>query len=72
MNAATKTEYLKGILYDRENGGFPWCVEFNSDTIGERIKKHNSNHKGFTGGKGDWVLKFIQNFTEKSEAITRE
>ena len=29
-----------------------YYVRFTGDELQERIRKHNSNHKGFTGGKG--------------------
>ena len=38
----------------------------------ERIRKHNSNHKGFTGGIGDWELKYSEEYVTKSEAVKRE
>ncbi|MBK9193180.1 MAG: GIY-YIG nuclease family protein [Crocinitomicaceae bacterium] len=30
------------------------------DELQERIRKHNSNHPGFTGGTGDWELEYIE------------
>ena len=42
------------------------------DVLEERIRKHNSNHKGFTGGVGDWELKYSEIFQSKSEAMVRE
>ncbi|MEN9963268.1 MAG: hypothetical protein RL582_363, partial [Bacteroidota bacterium] len=33
-----------------------YYVGHTADEITERIRKHNSNHKGFTGGRGDWTL----------------
>ena len=29
---------------------------YSGDELQERIRKHNSNHKGFTGGTGDWII----------------
>jgi len=40
--------------------------------IQERLKKHNSNHKGFTGGIGDWDFVYTEIFETKIEAIKRE
>ena len=37
-----------------------------------RLEKHNTNHSGFTGNTGDWVLKFQENFPTKTEALIRE
>ena len=38
----------------------------------ERIKKHNSNHHGFTGGIGDWELRWCEEYPSKEEAGKRE
>ena len=45
---------------------------FTGDPLQERIRKHNSNHKGFTGRTGDWVLKYSENYEQKTIAIKRE
>ena len=49
-----------------------YYIGYTGDAIDERIRKHNSNHAGFTGGKGDWVLKYSQQFSTKEEAMARE
>ena len=38
----------------------------------DRIKKHNTNHKGFTGKTNDWELKYSESFDTKEEAYARE
>ncbi|MCB2221931.1 MAG: GIY-YIG nuclease family protein [Bacteroidetes bacterium] len=38
----------------------------------ERIRKHNSNHKGFTGKANDWQLLYKEEFETKSAAYARE
>ena len=43
-----------------------------TSNLEERIKKHNSNHKGFTGGVGDWQVIYQDNYQSKSEATQRE
>jgi putative endonuclease len=43
-----------------------------SSNIEERIIKHNSNHKGYTGGTGDWQLMWKKSFELKSEAMSQE
>ena len=40
--------------------------------IEERICKHNTDHKGFTGHKKDWILVYYEEFESKSEAYFRE
>jgi len=37
-----------------------------------RIKKHNTNHKGFTGGFADWTLKYHEAFDTEEQARKRE
>ena len=49
-----------------------YYVGFTGDELQERIRKHNSNHKGFTGGKGDWELKYFESYLTKAEAMERE
>ncbi|WP_344852648.1 GIY-YIG nuclease family protein [Pedobacter jeongneungensis] len=38
----------------------------------ERLKKHNTNHAGFTGHTGDWCIFWFQVFETKRDAILRE
>ena len=40
--------------------------------IESRVKKHNTNHKGFTGGIADWKPVHHEEFPSKREAVTRE
>ena len=49
-----------------------YYVGYTGDDINERIRKHNTNHSGFTGGIGDWQICYTENFTTKAEAIQRE
>ena len=49
-----------------------YYVGFTGDNLNERIRKHNTNHKGFTGGIGDWELKYSECFETKIEASNRE
>ena len=43
-----------------------------TSNLEERLKKHNTNHSGFTGHTGDWQIVWVQSFTEKSDAVKRE
>ncbi len=63
-------KFITYILYSATLNKF--YIGSTGDEIDERIKKHNSNHKGFTGGVGDWKLKHIEVFDIKSDAIKRE
>ncbi len=62
--------YTLYILYS--NKADKYYVGYTGDDIEERIRKHNTNHKGFTGGKGDWELKYQEIYTTKEEAMKRE
>jgi len=38
----------------------------------DRLKKHNSNHGGYTGRTNDWIIKYSEVFNTKKEANSRE
>jgi putative endonuclease len=48
-----------------------YYIGYTSDLV-ERLRKHNSNHKGFTGGIGDWEIKYQEEKNTKEEAMKRE
>jgi putative endonuclease len=43
-----------------------------SDELQERLRRHNTNHKGFTGGIGNWMIVYQEAFESKSHAYARE
>jgi putative endonuclease len=45
-------EFYFKILYLKELDVY--CLGHTGDTLKERLRKHNSNHKGFTVKKKDW------------------
>ena len=49
-----------------------YYVGFTGNGIVDRIPKHNSNHKGFTGKYKDWILAYSETYTTKTEALNRE
>ena len=49
-----------------------YYIGHTGDNLDERIRKHNSDHKGFTGGIGDWELKYSEKYDTKSDALRRE
>jgi len=49
-----------------------YYIGYTSDTLEERLRKHNSDHKGFTGGMGDWEVKYSERYATKVEAMKRE
>jgi putative endonuclease len=49
-----------------------YYIGFTGDVLEDRLRRHNTNHKGFTGGFGDWELKYSEEYFTKEEAIKRE
>ena len=49
-----------------------YYIGYTGDELSERISKHNSNHKGFTGKIGDWKLMYEEIFADKNLAMKRE
>jgi putative endonuclease len=62
--------YTTYIVYSPSRDRY--YIGFTSDELTERIKKHNTNHKGFTGKTGDWILRYKEIFPSKEEAQQRE
>ena len=63
-------KYLVYILYSSKLDKY--YIGYTSNAVEERIRRHNSNHKGFTGGIGDWMLKYSEVYSTKQEALSRE
>ena len=40
--------------------------------LDSRLKKHLTNHKGFTGSAADWKVVYYEIFPTKTEAYARE
>nr|WP_245891713.1 GIY-YIG nuclease family protein [Flavobacterium faecale] len=38
----------------------------------ERLRRHLSSHKGYTGRAKDWEVIYFESFDEKTSAILRE
>ena len=62
--------YTVYILYSTVKDKY--YIGFTGDDINERLRKHNSNHKGFTGSVADWKLMFGEVYYSKQEAMQRE
>ncbi|HAW52874.1 MAG TPA: excinuclease ABC subunit C [Flavobacteriales bacterium] len=43
-----------------------------TSNISERLAKHNTNHKGYTGNANDWILEYYEEFQNKTFALKRE
>ena len=62
--------YIVYILYSINKDRY--YIGFTGDEIQERLRKHNSNHKGFTGKVADWRIVYTESFIQKNEAMKRE
>jgi putative endonuclease len=58
------------ILYSSLRDKF--YIGYTGDDLFERLRKHNSDHKGFTGGAGDWEIVYKEEYELKQEASKRE
>ena len=43
-----------------------------TNNLDERLKKHNTNHKGFTGKYNDWKIVYTEQYNTKEAAYARE
>ena len=62
--------YTVYILFSQNRNRY--YIGFTGDVIQERLRKHNSNHKGFTGSKADWIIVYTENYNDKKEAMHSE
>jgi len=58
------------ILYSRTLDRY--YIGSTEGSIDARLKKHLSNHKGFTGKAKDWLLVYQEEYSDKKEALIRE
>ncbi|CAM3555585.1 GIY-YIG nuclease family protein [Aequorivita lipolytica] len=63
-------KYVVYILYSEELDRF--YVGHTGDAMEERLRKHLSNHSGFTATAKDWILKYSEEYLSKKEAYARE
>jgi putative endonuclease len=49
-----------------------YYVGYTCNDLSERLRKHNTNHKGFTGRANDWIKVYSENHQSKTEAYARE
>jgi putative endonuclease len=61
--------YFVYILYSSTKNTYyvGYCEDVN-----KRLIKHNTNHSGFTGKTGDWIIKLTEVHPDKSTALKRE
>jgi len=61
--------YYFYIIFSESKNKFYYGV---SASLEERLRKHNSNHKGFTGNINDWIIVYSEEFETKGLALERE
>jgi len=49
-----------------------YYIGHTGDDLNERLRRHNSNHKGFTGKIGDWMIVYTEPYPTKIAAYQRE
>ncbi len=49
-----------------------YYVGYTGGSLTKRLRKHNTNHKGFTGRSNSWAFVYLQMFETKTQAIERE
>ncbi|MFH6999607.1 GIY-YIG nuclease family protein [Flavobacterium sp. FlaQc-57] len=58
------------ILYSKTLNQY--YIGHTSESLQERLRKHLSNHSGFTGKAKDWIIIYFEEFETKSLAYKRE
>ncbi|MBO9204324.1 MULTISPECIES: GIY-YIG nuclease family protein [Niastella] len=58
------------ILYSSTRDRY--CIGHTGDDLQERLRKNNSDHKGFTGKTGDWVIVYTEVCSTKTAAYQCE
>jgi len=49
-----------------------YYVGYTSMELNERLRRHLSSHKGFTGRVKDWEVIYYESYEHKTKAILRE
>ncbi|MBX2925672.1 MAG: GIY-YIG nuclease family protein [Chitinophagaceae bacterium] len=58
------------ILYSA--GLDKYYIGCTGDELQQRLRRHNTKHKGFTGTVNDWIVVYTEVFTDKTAALERE
>jgi len=58
------------ILFSKTRDKF--YIGSTSDNLEERLGKHNTDHRGFTGRVGDWKIVYYELYLDKTSALKRE
>jgi putative endonuclease len=62
--------YTTYILYSKTINRY--YTGSTGDVLPERIRRHNSNHSGFTGKTNDWVCVYFEEFSTIQESRSLE
>ena len=62
--------YTTYILHSKELDKY--YIGHTGDEMAVRLRKHLSNHDGFTSKAKDWEIAYVEQFASKSEAYRRE
>ena len=49
-----------------------YYIGHTEDDMKERLRRHNSNHKGFTGKVSDWTIVYSEKHGSKKDGYARE
>lgn len=58
------------ILYSKALNQY--YIGHTSEKLEERLRKHLSNHSGFTSKAKDWMIIYFEEFETKAKAYNRE
>lgn len=61
--------YFVYIIYSASIDKF--YIGYSAD-LKERLRKHNTNNKSYTGKTNDWEIVFSEKFASKAKAMARE
>ena len=63
-------KYRVYILYSEQLDRY--YIGHTGEHLEERLRRHLSNHSGFTSKAKDWVVKYSEDYTTKGEAYAQE
>jgi len=58
------------IIYSKSIQRF--YIGYTSERIEDRLRRHNSNHTGYTGKASDWTIVYTEEVLDKKEALQLE
>ena len=65
--------FMQAIFYIlHSSSAGKYYLGHTTEELGERLRKHNTQHKGFTGKYADWKVVYYEILTTKAEAYKRE